>query len=134
MAEQDAAAEQAKTTDRPPAPAESEPAAGRVAPPKPDAEPAGNASTAAPVPDAVTPGIAETPASRPPDSEASSPPDASQDVTVVPGVPRYHDAACILIRFMGKDDLETMSMAAAKEAGCTPCRACLPEQTQASPR
>jgi hypothetical protein len=45
-------------------------------------------------------------------------------VTVVPGVPRYHSSDCILIRFMGDDDLQKMSLEAAKGAGCTPCRAC----------
>jgi hypothetical protein len=47
---------------------------------------------------------------------------------VVPGVPRYHSAQCILIRFMGEDDLEKMTVATASSAGCTPCRACLPDQ------
>ena len=51
----------------------------------------------------------------------------SQQVTVVPGVPRYHRANCILIRFMGDDDLQRMSLAAATDAGCTPCRACQPD-------
>jgi len=55
------------------------------------------------------------------------------EVTVVPGVPRYHRASCILIRFMGDSDLDKMTVAAAKEAGCTPCRACLPDQPERSP-
>jgi hypothetical protein len=55
------------------------------------------------------------------------------EVTVVPGVPRYHRASCILIRFMGDSDLDKMTVAAAKEAGCTPCRACLPDQPEESP-
>jgi len=54
-------------------------------------------------------------------------------VTVVPGVPRYHNATCILIRFMGENDLETMTLAAARNAGCTPCRACLPDQLDKQP-
>jgi hypothetical protein len=53
--------------------------------------------------------------------------DATREVTVVPGVPRFHNAQCILIRFMGDDDLERMPLSAAQEAGCTPCRACLPD-------
>ena len=57
--------------------------------------------------------------------------DLTREVTTVPGVPRYHDAHCILIRFMGEDDLEKMTLAAATEAGCTPCRACLPEHDPA---
>ena len=55
------------------------------------------------------------------------------EVTVVPGVPRYHRASCILIRFMGDSDLDKMTVAAAREAGCTPCRACLPDQPEESP-
>lgn len=76
---------------------------------------------------------AETEASASADAADSSP-DGDQEgrsgqreVTVVPGVPRYHDASCILIRFMGDDDLEKMTMDEATEAGCTPCRACMPE-------
>jgi hypothetical protein len=55
------------------------------------------------------------------------------EVTVVPGVPRYHNARCMLIRFMGEDDLDKMTRAAAREIGCTPCRACLPDQPEKSP-
>jgi hypothetical protein len=57
-------------------------------------------------------------------------PDPSTEVTVVPGVPRYHNATCILIRFMGDSDLDKMTRAAAREAGCTPCRACLPDHPE----
>lgn len=53
--------------------------------------------------------------------------DLEREVTVVPGVPRYHNAQCLLIRFMDEGDLDKMTLAAAQEAGCTPCRACLPE-------
>lgn len=52
-------------------------------------------------------------------------PDPSREVTVVPGVPRYHDVGCILIRFMGEGDLEKTTLGAAAANGCTPCRACL---------
>jgi hypothetical protein len=67
--------------------------------------------------------------------EAAEPagPDPSMEVTVVPGVPRYHNARCILIRFMGDSDLDKMTLAAARDAGCTPCRACLPDQPEKSP-
>jgi hypothetical protein len=68
-----------------------------------------------------------------PPAAPSAEPDPQLEVTVVPGVPRYHNARCILIRFMGEDDLEKMTVAAARDAGCTPCRACLPEQPQKSP-
>jgi hypothetical protein len=61
-----------------------------------------------------------------PDAETKAE-DGQREVTVVPGVPRYHDADCILIRFMGDDDLQKMTLDEATEAGCTPCRACVPE-------
>jgi hypothetical protein len=54
-------------------------------------------------------------------------PSGQREVTVVPGVPRYHDANCILIRFMGDDDLQKMTLDEAAKAACTPCRACMPE-------
>ncbi len=54
--------------------------------------------------------------------------DLLREVTVVPGVPRYHNAQCILIRFMGEDDLNRMPLGEARQAGCTPCRACQPDQ------
>ena len=48
-------------------------------------------------------------------------------VTVVPGVPRYHEPDCILIRFMPEGDVQTKSIPEAKAAKCTPCAACQPE-------
>jgi hypothetical protein len=54
-------------------------------------------------------------------------PSGAQQVSVVPGVPRYHDPNCILIRFMPTDDVQHMSVPEAEEAGCTPCRACQSE-------
>jgi hypothetical protein len=48
-------------------------------------------------------------------------------VTVVPGVPRYHEPDCILIRFMPEADVQTKSIPEAKAAKCTPCVACQPE-------
>jgi cytoskeletal protein RodZ len=78
---------------------------------------------------------AEAPApSGPEAAPASAEPDSDLEVTVVPGVPRFHNARCILIRFMGEGDLEKMTLAAAKEAGCTPCRACLPDQPEKAPK
>jgi nicotinate-nucleotide--dimethylbenzimidazole phosphoribosyltransferase len=62
-------------------------------------------------------------------SETAAPSvDLQRGVTVVPGVPRYHNAQCILIRFMGEDDLERTTLGAARESGLTPCRACQPDQ------
>jgi hypothetical protein len=52
---------------------------------------------------------------------------ATDLVTVVPGVPRYHRTDCVLIRFMPEGDVQKQSVAAARDAGCTPCAACQPE-------
>ena len=54
---------------------------------------------------------------------------SSKQVTVVPGVPRYHEQNCILIRFMNDDDVQKMTVSEAAETGCTPCRACQPDET-----
>jgi hypothetical protein len=59
---------------------------------------------------------------------ATAPEADSRRVTVVPGVPRYHDEDCILVRFLDDGDVEHMSAAAAEKAGCTPCRACHAEE------
>jgi hypothetical protein len=50
---------------------------------------------------------------------------------VVPGIARYHRSQCILIRFLGADDLETMTRKAAEDADFAPCRACQPDQALA---
>ena len=49
-------------------------------------------------------------------------------VTVVPGIARYHRTGCILIRFLGPEDLETMSRQAAESSDFVPCKACKPDQ------
>jgi hypothetical protein len=46
----------------------------------------------------------------------------------VPGIARYHTLDCILIRFLGDEDLENMTVRRAEEIGCVPCRACRPEK------
>ena len=65
------------------------------------------------------------------DEDADEPPApqpvGSKLVTVIPGVPRYHDPDCILIRFMDEDDIARKSIPEAKAANCTPCAACQPE-------
>jgi hypothetical protein len=48
-------------------------------------------------------------------------------VSVVPGITRYHLPACILIRFLGPEDLEVMTREAAEASGCVPCKACRPD-------
>jgi len=49
-------------------------------------------------------------------------------VTVVPGIGRYHLPGCILIRFLGGEDLQVMTRQAAEASGCVPCKACRPEK------
>ena len=62
------------------------------------------------------------------DAGADAPPRAdSRLVTVIPGVPRYHDPDCILIRFMDEEDVVRKSVPEARAANCTPCAACQPE-------
>jgi hypothetical protein len=50
------------------------------------------------------------------------------EVTIVPGVSRYHRRRCILIRFLSDGDLETMTRGRAEAAGCVPCKACQPDK------
>jgi hypothetical protein len=49
-------------------------------------------------------------------------------VSVVPGITRYHKSDCQLIRFLSADDLEVTSKKAATDSGCVPCKACKPGQ------
>ena len=49
-------------------------------------------------------------------------------VTVVPGIARYHRSRCILIRFLGEGDLESMTREAAEEASFIACKACQPDK------
>ena len=72
------------------------------------------------------------PADEPGDQDEGVSASPDTEVTVVPGVPRYHRSECILIRFMGEDDLQTMTLQSAADSGATPCRACQPEH-EASP-
>jgi hypothetical protein len=57
-------------------------------------------------------------------------PRTDESVTVVPGIARYHRSECILIRFLGADDLETMTRSAAEDANFAACRACQPDKSQ----
>jgi hypothetical protein len=52
-------------------------------------------------------------------------------VSVVPGITRYHRSDCILIRFLGDEDLERMTREAAVAADCVPCKACQPDKAPA---
>lgn len=93
-----------------------------------DAEPDERSGTAKPEPAAAS-AKAEPANAEPADDETAAADTARQQrqVTVVPGVPRYHTDDCILIRFMEDDDVQQMSLMAATEAGCTPCGACQPD-------
>ena len=65
------------------------------------------------------------------DKPAGGPPAAGggdTSVIVVPGITRYHKDGCILIRFLGADDLERMTRAEAEAADCVPCKACQPDK------
>ena len=53
-------------------------------------------------------------------------------VRVVPGIARYHNADCILIRFLADEDLEIISRSAAAAEGYVACKACKPDQTAAN--
>jgi hypothetical protein len=53
-------------------------------------------------------------------------------VVIVPGIARYHRTGCILIRFLGSDDLETSTAQEAEAKGCAPCRACEPDKPLSS--
>ena len=49
---------------------------------------------------------------------------------MVPGVARYHRSECILIRFLGSGDLDTMTRQEAVDAKLVACRACQPDQLE----
>ena len=53
-------------------------------------------------------------------------------VTIVPGVARYHRRGCILIRFLSDGDLETMTRREAEATGSVPCKACQPDKPDPS--
>ena len=66
---------------------------------------------------------------------AESPEDAeAPQVSVVPGITRYHRGDCLLIRFLSPDDLEVMTRQAAIDSGCAPCKACKPDGETAGVR
>jgi hypothetical protein len=80
-------------------------------------------------PDAASPDVAAPGAG--PASVAGAANGARGQVTLVPGIARYHRSGCILIRFLGADDLESMTIQAAEAGGCVPCRACRPDTASA---
>jgi hypothetical protein len=70
----------------------------------------------------VSPLCGVSPGGREPPAAGDSDTGQQRQVTVVPGVPRYHTDNCILIRFMDDDDVRQMSLKAATDAGCTACQ------------
>jgi hypothetical protein len=101
-----------------------------VAEPEAAAEPETEAvaepeAAAEPEPEAAA--EAESGESEPPAATPADPAPGAGLVSVIRGVPRYHDAECVLIRFMPEGDIQKLSIPQAKELGCTPCAACQPE-------
>ena len=80
-----------------------------------------------PEPEAAAEAEAESGESEPPAATPADPAPGAGLVSVIRGVPRYHDAECVLIRFMPEGDIQKLSIPQAKELGCTPCAACQPE-------
>jgi len=126
-----------KPPDSPPAADDERPAEDQHSPETQHAaedEASGQPTQQLPVPSAPEPEPAAPepePASAAPEPEpGSAAVDLQREVTVVPGVPRYHSTHCLLIRFMDEDDLEKTTLGAARQAGCTPCRACLPDEPE----
>jgi hypothetical protein len=81
------------------------------------------------VADATSPADASGDTETPAAAEAEAASDTGL-VTVIPGVPRYHEPDCVLIRFMPEGDNQKLSVAQAREAGCTPCTVCQPEEPE----
>ena len=66
------------------------------------------------------------------DRSGPAPPPDGNAFVIVPGVARYHRTGCILIRFLGGDNLETSTAQEAEAKGCAPCRACEPDKPLSS--
>ena len=117
-----------------PTPAPSAAATAESAMPATPAIPAAPATPAAPAPASD----GDSPSAQPmtaddeeaaDDQEAEGAEEAEEEqVTVVPGIGRYHLPGCILIRFLGTEDLQVMARQAAEASGCVPCKACRPEK------
>jgi hypothetical protein len=88
------------------------------------------AAEATEAPSAPSEGGSGRPAETKVDQERNGGSQAPADsvVVIVPGINRYHRSGCILIRFLGSDDLETSTKQEAEENGSVPCRACEPQK------
>jgi len=95
--------------------------------PAPPGDPAGLGPVADPESEAAAEAEAESGESEPPAGTTADPAPGAGLMSVIRGVPRYHDAECVLIRFMPEGDIQKVSIPQAKELGCTPCAACQPE-------
>jgi len=107
---------------------------GRPAEPKrATAASTGGSAAVPPAADLSGPSGAASPPEPRPQAPAAEPPASadSAQVSVVPGITRYHRGDCLLIRFLSADDLEVMTRQAATEGGCVPCKACKPDQETA---
>ena len=77
-------------------------------------------------------GSEDTDAGEDADQAADAAAPLGDEVTMVPGVARYHRRGCILIRFLSDGDLETMTRREAEAAGSVPCKACQPDKPDPS--
>jgi hypothetical protein len=119
-------------------PAGQEPAA-ETPPTQPPAAPETRTEEPGPERSAVKESAAEPPGAHDPGADApaagesadkepaAKPAPGRVEVTVVPGVSRYHRSECILIRFLGAGDLEIMTKQEAVDAKFMACRACQPD-------
>ena len=99
------------------------PAAGEPADKQPAAQ---EPAVEQPAPGAPEPAVEEPSG----DGAAATPAPGRVEVTVVPGVARYHRSECILIRFLSDGDLEIMTKQEAVDAKFIACRACQPDQLE----
>lgn len=70
--------------------------------------------------------VADEAEGEPPAGQAVDSAPGTSLVTVIRGVPRYHEPDCVLIRFMPDGDNQKLTIPQAKANGCTPCTACQP--------
>jgi len=102
--------------------------AGSTAEAEGEAEPGGTHDAADPSKAAGTGDTGDVGENGAPGADADGSSLLDDEVTVVPGVPRYHRRGCILIRFLSDDDLETSTRRAAEAAGSVACKACQPDK------
>jgi hypothetical protein len=120
--------------DAGPEPGPGEPGPGDAKPVSADPDPEPESAEPEPEPEPAELGTgpaepqAEPAASEPPSAEDQDPEPGDDLVAVLPGVPRYHQPDCVLIRFLPESDVQRLPAAQAKADGCTPCAACQPAE------